>query len=141
MKYERRGRVSRPSDVEPRPSDVAFYAAVLRGVRGFQARDSELQKAIEKRRLGLLHQVEGSGAMDLEISFEGLLGSLQRTGERAAKTRLKYCFHVSRVASSGFVFTISGQQIAAQARPIRRQIPISSHHVLNILKHVLHVLS
>ena len=53
------------------PRDVAFFAAVLRSFKGFQLKDLELQRAIEKRRLGLLHQVEGSGHMVLEIPFEG----------------------------------------------------------------------
>jgi len=80
--------------------DVVFYAAVLRAFRALQARDEELLKAIEKRRLGLVHQVQGSCSTEVEITFEGL----------------KYLFHVSRVASDAFVFKISGTVIKAQVR-------------------------
>ncbi|CAK9008540.1 unnamed protein product [Durusdinium trenchii] len=82
-------------------TDVVFYAAVLRAFRALQAKDAELVKSIEKRRLGLLHQVKGSCSMNLEITFEGL----------------RYHFDVTRVAPDAFLFKISGGPvIAAQVR-------------------------
>ncbi|CAL1129637.1 unnamed protein product [Cladocopium goreaui] len=80
--------------------DVVFYAAVLRACRALQAKDQELLRSIEKRRLGLLHQVQGSCATEVEITFEGL----------------KYHFRVSRVSDDAFVFKICDTVIAAQVR-------------------------
>lgn len=79
--------------------DVVFYAAVLRAVRRFEARDKDLAEAIAKRRLGLLHQV-GHSTVDFEIAFEGH----------------KFQFLVRRLASNLYDFTVADQTIQTQVR-------------------------
>eukprot|EP00913_Durusdinium_trenchii_P029475 g27628.t1 len=82
-----------------RKLDVVFYAAVLRAVRQFEARDVDFAEAIAKRRLGLLHQV-GSSTVNLEIAFEGH----------------KFQFCVRRLAADAYDFAVAGAKITAQVR-------------------------
>mmetsp|Transcript_28574 Transcript_28574/g.51772 ORF Transcript_28574/g.51772 Transcript_28574/m.51772 type:complete len:2160 (-) Transcript_28574:247-6726(-) len=80
--------------------DVVFYAAVVRAVRTFQARDSELLDALGKHRLGLLGQLKGASSLELEIAFEGS----------------KFAFKVARAAKDAYEFQVAKKSISAQVR-------------------------
>ncbi|CAJ1399376.1 unnamed protein product [Effrenium voratum] len=80
--------------------DVVFFAAVLRAVRTFEARNKDFLEAINKRRLGLLHQVEGACELELEICFEGH----------------KFRFAVKRIAPDGYELAVAGKKFLVQVR-------------------------
>eukprot|EP00930_Biecheleria_cincta_P045474 TRINITY_DN31337_c0_g1_i1.p1 TRINITY_DN31337_c0_g1~~TRINITY_DN31337_c0_g1_i1.p1 ORF type:complete len:2185 (+),score=477.67 TRINITY_DN31337_c0_g1_i1:90-6644(+) len=80
--------------------DVVFYAAVLRAIRAFQAKDAELMDSLSKRRLGLLKQLKHGCSLNLEVAFEGH----------------KFAFEAMRASSDAYVFSIAGKKIAAQVR-------------------------
>ena len=79
--------------------DVVFHAAVLRAVRRFEAQDQDFLESIQKRRLGLLHQVAPE-SLSLQICFEGQ----------------SFDFEVRRLGPELYELGIESNKIVAQVR-------------------------